>query len=172
MQLVGRVFLGMLALLESKQLLAETSEVKNLGLIMGLFLKLPHDSRAYGVLDGDEKFDKWDDYIAAYAKKFAIPLKGSSNIEEVAAKCNATVKLPVATEAKPDVWTVYTAIKNHQKAYGIGGGARGGAKLGGDHYDITAMSSVERKGSSFEKKDPLGKEEIQALKDGLILDVR
>jgi hypothetical protein len=157
----------MLAFFESKNMLSETSEVKDLGLIMGLFIKLARDVREYNLLESDEKFERFDDYVLAYATKFGITLRGPKDIDELAAECNGTVKLPVATAAKPDVWSVYTAINNFKKAYGGSLGPRSPAKIGGDHYDITAMSSAERKDAAFDKKDPLSKELIQALKNGL-----
>lgn len=89
----------MLALLESKKLLSDTSEVRNLDLVMALFMKIAHDVRDYGVLDGDEKFEKFDDCVLAYANKFGIQLKGPKEIDQLAAECDGTVKLPVATAA-------------------------------------------------------------------------
>jgi hypothetical protein len=71
------------------------------------------------------------------------------DIGELAAQCDGTVKLPVATAAKPDVWSVYTAIINFKKRHGGMVIPRKSSKIGGDHYDITAMSSTERKNAAF-----------------------
>jgi hypothetical protein len=43
--------------------------------------------------------------------------------------------------------------------------------LGGDSLDLTTWSSAERKAHSFEKKDPLGKEIMDAIKKGEVLQV-
>lgn len=43
--------------------------------------------------------------------------------------------------------------------------------IGGDQYDITTWSSAERKKHSFDKKDPLDKKMIKALKQGLVMQL-
>lgn len=150
-------------------MLSDNSEVKDLGLIMGVFIKVANDVREYGVLGGDEKFERFDDYVLAYAKKFGVTLRGPKNLDKLTAECEGTVKLPVATAAKPDVWSVYTAVNNYRKQNGGMSGPRSPAKIGGDHYDVTSMSSAERKQAAFDKKEPLPKEILQALKNGLLI---
>jgi hypothetical protein len=169
-QLVGRIFLSMLAQLESRNLLRDTSEVKDLGFVMGLYMEMAAFYRKhYEYLEGDSDVECFDDYVLAYANKHAVPLVGVTDIAKVAAECDGTVKLPAATAKKPDPWGAAAAIKKHEKAYGYQGGeSRKSIKLGGDHFDIMAMSSVERKEHSFAKKDPLGKDGVEALKKGLV----
>lgn len=43
--------------------------------------------------------------------------------------------------------------------------------IGGDTLDITTWTSEERKRKSFDKKDPLGKAEIDAIKNGLVMSL-
>ena len=163
----------MLASLESKKLLSETSEVKDLGLVMALYMQIARSLRKdLSILQGSKDMSRFDNYVLAYANKHGIPLVGPADVDEIAAACDGTVKLPSATAAKPDPWGAAAAVKKHEKAYAMGGlqtGKRGGkAKLGGDAHDIMGWTSAERKAQSFEKKDPLGKREIDALKSGLI----
>jgi hypothetical protein len=176
-ELVGHIFLAMLALLASKKLLSETSEVKDLGIVMALYMQLPRDLRPYGILEGrDAKGDEpdmghFDDHVLAYANKYGISLRGPEDIDEIAADCDGTAEVRVATAAEPDPWGVYQAIKKHEKKHGTSGGPGGGRKkssIGGDQFDVTAWSSAERKAHSYNKKDPLGKKELLSLKMGML----
>ncbi|KAL2811697.1 hypothetical protein BJX63DRAFT_433208 [Aspergillus granulosus] len=45
------------------------------------------------------------------------------------------------------------------------------AKIGCDDYDITAMTSAECKKHKFNRKDPLGKQELDTIKDGLVMQL-
>lgn len=145
----------MLASLEAKNLLSESSELKDLGLVMALYMQMAGSLRAeISILEDSSKEARFDDYILAYANKHAIPLVGPDDIDDIAAACDGTVKLPAATAKKPDPWGAAAAIKKHAKTHG---------KIGGDKHDIMAMSSFERAAHNFGKKDPLGKKEIEAL---------
>jgi len=168
-QLAGRVFLSMLASLESKKVLSETSEVKDLGLVMALYMQMAKEFRYdLSLLEGSDQSSRFDDYVLGYANKYGIPLVGPADIDDITAQCDGTVKLPVATAAKPDPWGSAAAIKKHEKEHGTSGGRGKKVSIGGDKHDIMAFSSAERKAQSFTKKDPLGKKEIEALKMGLI----
>ncbi|OIW26346.1 hypothetical protein CONLIGDRAFT_469830 [Coniochaeta ligniaria NRRL 30616] len=169
-QLAARVFLSMLASLESKKLLSDTSEVKDLGLVMALYMQMAKQYRTdFSLLEGDDQICHFDNYILTYANKFGIPLVGPADIDDIAAGCDGTVKLPAVTAAKPDPWGSAAAIKKHEKEHGTSAGKGKKASIGGDKHDITAFSSAERKAQSFDKKDILGKEGIEALKKGLVL---
>lgn len=160
----------MLACLESKKHLSETSEIKDLGLVMALYMQMAKSYRDdISLLQGKSQSSRFDDYVLAYANKHAVPLVGPSDIDEIAAACDGTVKLPAATDKKPDPWGSAAAIKKYEKEHGWKGGrASKSIKIGGDKHDIMAMSSAERKAHNFNKKDPLGKREMEALKKGLI----
>lgn len=175
-QLAGRVFLSMLTTLESKKLLSETSEVKDLGLVMALYMQVARQLRKdFGIFEGNDKVSHFDDWVLAYANKYAIPLVGPKNIDAIAAELDGTVKLLAATDAKPDPWGSKAAIKKHEKQYGTSSyspmvaGKGKKACIGGDKHDIMAFSSAERKQMSFTKKDMLGPKQIEALKLGLVL---
>ncbi|KAB5513582.1 hypothetical protein GE09DRAFT_1179704 [Coniochaeta sp. 2T2.1] len=83
-------------------------------------------------------------YILAYARKHDILLVGPADIDEV-----------------------------HEKKYAAKGDGplwRKGKKgtLGGDKYDVMAMTPAERKARHFDGKDPLGPKELEAIKIGLV----
>jgi hypothetical protein len=187
-KLIGRLFLTMLANLKSKKQLSDKSEVKNLGVIMALYLQLAADLRAHDVLeedDDEEDGDKdseddvsveynetsWDSYVLAYAKKYKITLKGPQNLDKLTADCDDEVELPKATK---DPWRWSNAFVEYVRECGIPSFAFRGQKrtdIGGDGLDITTWSSAERKKYSFKNKDPLGKKEIAAIKEGMILQL-
>lgn len=168
----------MLALLGSKKLLAYPSEVMDLGVVMALYMKMAQGLRGgFSLLEGEEE-DKngvnicqFDNYVLAYANKYGIPLQGPDDVDEIAAECDGTVSLPVATAANPDPWGAMAAIQKYEKGHGSTKSRKGRgtkAAIGGDSHDITAFSSAERKAHSYNKKDPLGKQEILSLAMGMI----
>lgn len=139
---------------------------------MAMYMTLASSLQADGALDGDSgdessgagKFqpERFDNAVLSYANKRGVMLCGPDNIEEVTAKADGDVKLP-AKNAK-DPWGWKAALKKYTKD-------RDG-DIGGDHYDITSWTSAERKESSFDKKDPLKKKDIDALKKGLVMTMR
>jgi len=185
--LIGRTFLTMLAGLESQGLLKEDSEIKNIGVVMALYMTLAVQFRQSDVLEVDEdepkskkkqtgkkssfEFDpsRYDDYVVAYANKYAIPLKGEEDIDNLAAACDGTVELPVATPADPDPWGFAAAMVKYERDCGTAPKRGKKAAIGGDSLDITTWSSAERKSHSFDNKDPLGKKELAAIKEGMVL---
>lgn len=170
------MFLAMLATLERHDLLKPDSEVKNLGVIMALFLKLWGSDDSLGELD-DKMLKKskkpfvfdlthFNDYILAYAKKYNIKLLGPSDINDLIEDLEE-VSLPPTSD---DPWGWGPAFKSYVKDYSTS--VRGpSGRIGGDSYDITTWSSAERKRHSFTGKDPLSKKEIDALKKGMVLQL-
>lgn len=169
----------MLARLEAKNLLSDGSEVKNLGLIMGLYIRLAATMRDGSLLEDNGveinkkpaftwKPSRFDDYIHAYANKFGITLRGVDNLDEVTAELE-DVSVIISDEA---AWGWTDSFKSYSKDYARGspmGGSK--AKIGGDQFDITAWSSAERKAHSFNNKDPLTKQDRDALKAGMVLSI-
>ncbi|KAK4116051.1 hypothetical protein N656DRAFT_786541 [Canariomyces notabilis] len=161
----GRMFMSMPATLEREHLLKKDSEIKNLGQIMSLFKDIAIALRNYGILEDSNKealgpvSDKkswiphaYENQIYAYALKYGIELvpvgKGSRATSEL--KGDSDLPVPESnTGGKADP-TSKTPI-------------------GGDLLDITTWSSSERKAKNFNKKDPLGKKELDALKQGMVM---
>lgn len=146
----------MLARLEREKLLQDqSSEIRNLGFIMSLFISLASEMRDASLLsdDGEEAVKKssprfkfnpsdFDAYIVAYANKFGITLRGPDDIDEMVADLDTDAKLPASGE---DPWGWNDALKSYSKNYAtkppVGGGKAG---IGGDSLDITSWSSAQR----------------------------
>ncbi|RAK73190.1 uncharacterized protein BO72DRAFT_480449 [Aspergillus fijiensis CBS 313.89] len=115
-------------------------------------------------------------YLLAYGAKHNITMYGPSNIADIIAEAEEeaeeqNVELPAAAQ---DPWgwaTCFKAYERKNKATAYGAGSRGKAAIGGDSLDITTYSPAERKAQSFNKKDPLTKDMIKALKDGMCLSI-
>ncbi|KAJ5157323.1 uncharacterized protein N7482_008423 [Penicillium canariense] len=153
---VRTMFLAMMANLERHNLLKPDSEIKNIGMVMGLAIRLD----AYA---GDcEGFEDLPKYLYAYAAKHKIVLHDAPEDSNPAEPVPATGKdsLPAPT-AVNDPWGFALELKKLGKEQ----------PLGGDRYDITTLSGPERKRASLNGKDPLGKKAIKALKEGLVMQL-
>ena len=174
------MFLTMLAKLDREGVLNSKSEVKNIGLVIAIFIKLADVWRQCDVLADEEQEERlkstpgktfkfnpaeFDAYVHAYAYQNSIPLQGPADIGDL---IDEFEDVELATVGD-DPWKWATSFKNYKRDFGMSPRAK--AKIGGDTYDITAWTSAERKKHSFNKKDPLGKDEIKALKDGMILQM-
>jgi hypothetical protein len=190
-ELIGRLFMSMLAQLERKKLLSKDSPIISLGLVMALFMKFARGARDYGLLGDSEEEPlgqakdkkKWqphyfDNYILAYARKYDIKLVGPYNIDEIIADADPDVDLPVemSSNSKADPFGFARCLADYIVEFGgstafLAGNKSSRTPIGGDNLDITAWSSAKRKSKAFDKKDPLGKKEIDALKKGLVLSI-
>lgn len=170
----------MLARLEAKKLLDENSAVKNLGLIMALYIKVASSFRASSLLQGDteevctrpSRFtwipDQFDDYINAYAAKFGITLRGLDDIDELTAKLDTEVSLP-ASEVS---WGWSKSFKSYQEDYPSAPHmGPSNSHFGGDNFDITTWSVAERKRYNFDNKDPLAGAILKNIKKGLVMSM-
>jgi hypothetical protein len=150
----------MLATLDREGLLKADSEVKSLGVVMGAFIRLIVNGIRFGIQGGG-----LDKRVLAYAKKHNIELKGLSDIENKLEKPKAEadmLELPASDAKEGDPWGWKQALAQYKKKHGRPG-------IGGDHLDITTWTSAERKKASFDKKDPMNKKMINAIKEGLIM---
>ncbi|KAK4213916.1 hypothetical protein QBC37DRAFT_315491 [Rhypophila decipiens] len=198
-RLLGRLFLRMLTELESKSLLGPDSEVKNLGLMMTVWIDIAEGASHLSLLDesnkeailpkGDKKFwypHRYQDQILAYAAKYKIPLVGMSEAD-VQAKLGAngdddgerSADLPVFKADDPKrTEDAFGFDKDYKSYVSKNQGVTGflsrrrepcKSKIGGDMLDITSWSSAERKKANYKGNDPLGKKELDAIKRGGIL---
>ncbi|KAF6845041.1 hypothetical protein CMUS01_00430 [Colletotrichum musicola] len=172
-KLVGNMFLAMLARLEREGVLKPDSEVKDLGFVMAGFLKVAESFRDCSLLEDEDKVRKSkkrpfvfaparvDSYVAAYAKKHGIKLGGVPKLDELLA------------EHGDDPWGFGAALEEYKK----GGNScdcfvpkhSSKSAIGGDSLDITSWTPAERKKASFNKKDPLPKQILDGIKDGLVV---
>lgn len=187
----------MLAKLEREHLLYKhdtrfnhKTPIKNLSLIMALFMIFPGTARQYGLLENSEK-DKlglekdkrdysphaFDDHIYAYARKYKIELVGPHNITEYIANADGNAELvpmPSSNHAsKSDPFGFARTLTAYKKKCGGITGfmvhKKGKTVIGGDLLDITTWTSAERKRKSNDDTDPLGKEVIDDIKNGMVL---
>jgi hypothetical protein len=180
--------MSMLAIFEREHLLAKDSEIKNLGMIMALFMDIASTLRQFSLLKASKQESlgpakdkkKWyphafDNQILAYARKYDITLLGLGNLDALVSKAKGDGHLPVpeSNTGKADPFGFAKTLKRYKtEQAGITGfvtGKYGKTKIGGDCLDITSWSSAERQRKNFDNKDPLGKKEIDALKQGLVL---
>ncbi|KAI0804956.1 hypothetical protein GGR55DRAFT_308713 [Xylaria sp. FL0064] len=177
MRLAGRMFLAMLAQLDSLGLVGDGTAVHSLGCMMAMYMELASQMREGNILDDDDgkpytsklKFqpDYLEDAILTYANKRGVTLRGPKDIEELMAQAVGDIELPRKDDKDP--WGWKAALKKYTKHQGHSEHHLGAPKVGGDHYDITTWPSSERKAASFDKKDPFSKKERDAIKEGLII---
>ncbi|XXG97885.1 hypothetical protein Hte_004199 [Hypoxylon texense] len=179
-RLVGRMFLNMLAQLDEKDLVGDATEVKSLGTIMAVYLTVASEMRAqFGILEhngkkGTKKFkpECFDDAVLSYANQRGVTLQGPSDIDELTAKLNGDVELP--KKGTKDPWGWKAALTKYTNRFGgitSMMAKRHGSGIGGDAMDLTTWTSAERKAASFDKKDPLGKREMDAIKKGMVIQL-
>lgn len=148
------MFLAMLATLERDGLLKADSEVKNIGAVMGTFIRFVVDVEAYGINWKQHEFK-----IKAYATKHDIQIHGINDPSY--AESSEEVKVPEATAGANDPWGWKRALAKLKKEKG--------EPLGGDSQDITSWTSAERKNSAFDKKDPIPRSAMKHIKEGQIM---
>ncbi|KAK3321798.1 hypothetical protein B0H66DRAFT_514015 [Apodospora peruviana] len=184
-RLIGRTFVSMLARLEREGLLVENSEVENLSQIVTLFLVMAEDMRLMNMLDDDDSagditklrgsggikrtfyFDMndFDGIVLAYTKKYGISLNISDGITEIPDDCScrvANIELPALPimRCNRNPFNLAPAFARYEKACGWGNdNPDKKPKIGGDHLDITTMSSLGRVMQSLTGKDPLSSQE-------------
>ncbi|KAL2847322.1 hypothetical protein BJX68DRAFT_268189 [Aspergillus pseudodeflectus] len=145
---------GLLANLESVDLLKPDSDVRNVHFVIAQYLILASEMREYNLLNEDDSAKvegHFDAYVLAYAKKYQINLQGPSDLDKLVKSIEEAfnegdIELP-APSADPWKWAAA------HKAY------------------VKEHSGAERKKHSFNKKDPLGKKELDAIKNGMIMQL-
>ncbi|KAG9854314.1 hypothetical protein KCU98_g1783, partial [Aureobasidium melanogenum] len=155
------------------------SKYKDLSLVMSLWVRAANDMGP----DVEDPFDDgkggdsdlgdwagfsllWFRYLLALAKEAGIPIKGVTDfddkVDEWTSQIEGKVRLP---PKKADRFGWKTKFQKYTKQYGRGG------KIGGGHFKITKWTRQKRAKHAFDKKDPLGDEEIKALKNGMVLQI-
>ncbi|KAK6536217.1 hypothetical protein TWF281_000460 [Arthrobotrys megalospora] len=110
----------------------------------------------------------FDNQILAYAKKYDITLSGPKDIAGLIRECEGDtdpeeVNLPVPESNNgptADPFGFTKSLKKYKSDHG--------PQIGGEKLDITTFSSRERKDASYDNKDPLGRREINAIKQGMV----
>lgn len=151
------MFLSMLITLEEEGLLGPNTKVKNLGMIMAMFIHLIDEERPYN----GESFDI---FVYAFAIKYKVELIGlhKSHLgmlqDEVLGKEDI---LPEDGSEHP--WVLEDALEDYMELEAAS------MSVGGSDLDITAWTSAERKKHSFNGEDPISDETLAAMEEGGIL---
>ena len=160
MDVIGVMFTTMLAMLDREGLLKPDSEVKSLGVVMAGFIRFVAEviGPDFGIYANG-----LDKTVLAYAKKHNIDLKlfGIDQTLENAEVDAEKLELPASECKNGDPWGWKRTLAQYKKNYG--------PKIGGDKLDITTWTPAERRKAAFDKKDPLTKKMIDAIKDGMIM---
>ncbi|KAL2847475.1 hypothetical protein BJY01DRAFT_246842 [Aspergillus pseudoustus] len=114
--LIARMSLTMLAKFESTSLLKPDSDVKNLHVVMALYLMLASEMREYNSLPSDDSAKvegHFDAYVLAYAKKYQIKLQVPSDLDKLVRDIDEEfdkedIKLPAPSA---DSWKWVALIK-------------------------------------------------------------
>ncbi|KAI6777977.1 uncharacterized protein J7T54_008311 [Emericellopsis cladophorae] len=152
---IARLILTTLSTLESHDQLKEGSDIKNLGWMLALTHAMSGTLREMSVMGPTAptkakafKFnpDNLDLYVCAFAHRHGITIPGVSEDDMAEA---AGMAMPKAGAKDPWGWTRVGALV-----------------AGGDRFDITTMSSAERKKAAFDKKDPIPAKVMGSIKKG------
>lgn len=179
--LIWSLFLDMLATLEGAgQLDPSTTEVKDLGQVMACFIISAQQLRNVHMMEKParnskpESFDAYriEGYIVAYAQRHNITLQMPEPYRTKAAEetAGASPDMLPAPAAK-QYWGFEQRLEEYEDQY-KGAWAKASKQqgiIGGDSLDITSWKPADRKKSADGQKDPLPRQVIKALKDGMIV---
>ena len=193
--LVVRMVLSTFSSLEKRHLLSKNSEVKNVGLVMALYLKLAYTLRQQSAFDPawwppsqteptsaaqgrkvklrDFSPAKFGSYVLTYATRNKVALCGVESLERYTSALDAYITMPKEA-AKDDHWGWFSGFNEYLQLGVLSPAAiktRPRMIIGGDVLDVTTWTSDERKMYSAEKQDPLTDEHISAVCGGAVLDI-
>ncbi|KAK4233088.1 hypothetical protein C8A03DRAFT_39227 [Achaetomium macrosporum] len=160
-RLVSRAFLAMLARLERDHRLGPNSEVRNLGLIMSLFVKVGRDMSETYVLSGLK-----EDTVELRGHDGSTTTHGIT-LPDVTLDLDTTEPLPPQTPDDP--WNTAEAFRKYEKKHGRLRGPLELPMIGGDEYDITTWDAARRKKASLTGHDPFSQRELIALRMGMTM---
>lgn len=174
----------MIARLKAQGPLAEDSEVKNLGLIITLYIRLASDMRSGSLLEKGKKESvdlkkptrftwtpsRFDEYLNVYAIKHDIALRGVEDLHRLTAGFDTDLELPIGGETS---WGWTRVWKPYTKRYATVTPCLGfGRKMvGGNNLDITSWPTGLRKHYHFEEMDPFTQEDMDALEGGMLMQL-
>ncbi|KAI1871409.1 uncharacterized protein JN550_004403 [Neoarthrinium moseri] len=161
-RLIGLSFLATLNEIDKASLLKKDSTIKDLGLVMSLYLQWSNGLGDYGI-DGEENIG-WRKDVVAYAKKARVDLEangcfGIGKVVKLLDEEHDGIE-PLPGAAKADRWGWKKTLTAYTKSYGKRG------KIGGEQFNIMKMSRKERASHAFDKKDPLAQFSEKDLREG------
>lgn len=190
-ELIGRLFLAMLARLAGKGLLGPQSPIRNLGLVMTLFILTAAEAREHAAVLGELKQEplpsselwepqNFERYIVAFSREHRIGLVGLPNVNEVLATIDSSATLPAfacplcSGDREYDAFNYQKALRDYKEMYAglfatLVGQRVSRPTIGGDSLDITTWSSSERASCALDRRDPLSEEQMEAIRKGLVM---
>lgn len=187
------MFLRTLAEFENRGTLGPNTEVRNLGVIMALWMSWASFVREnFGSLQDSEKEalgpkednktwfpHKFDNQIFAYARKYDIKLVGPYNISKIMINSDASADFPVLHTSDPHAdpfgfaenFASYVNEYTGVTAFLSNRAEKSQATIGGDYLDLTSWTTEERRKLHFRGADPLPQEAIDAIKKGFVLQM-
>lgn len=167
--LIGTMFLTMLAKLEHRDLLKPDAEIKNLALIMALYIQVAQQPIPV------DAFHDLDTRVLAYATKHKIAVRDVPGMKRLVDDLQEEadgVELPSFKARRYDPWQWKRSFGDYQDyAEDLPFYALKPNRMGGDGLDITTWSSDRRKQHSLDEKDPLSEDVIDSLKKGLVVQL-
>ncbi|KAK4235821.1 hypothetical protein C8A03DRAFT_46089 [Achaetomium macrosporum] len=154
-RLVGRAFLAMLARLEREHRLGPNSEVRNLGLIMAMFVKVWADMPAV--------------YTRSGAKEETVELRGHDGSTTTYTFNLRGLDEYITGYAERHSITLHGAFQKYEKKHGRLRGRIQLPTIGGDEYDITPWDAARRKNASLTGRDPFSQRQLMALRMGMTI---
>ncbi|KAF2496641.1 hypothetical protein BU16DRAFT_525798 [Lophium mytilinum] len=156
---IGRALLTALNALERADLLKPDSKVKNLPMVLSMFLSIADDLDGVGALENDmlgaDNDRTWLHAVVAYAQAHDIDLKGKGiyGTAEAVYKFDG-MDMEDFKKAGPDRWGFKTVFKTFTAHWAAPSGPKK-KTLGGESFDIIKKSAAYRKKHAFDRKDPL-----------------
>jgi len=158
---IGQAFLTALNALERADLLKPDSKVKNIPMVMSMFLSLADDLDGTGAMELDmlglEIEQTWPQAVVAYAQAHDLNLEGKGiyGSAEIADKFDDMSMEEFKKRRSSDRWGFKRAFKTFSAHWAEQIGRKN--ILGGEFFDIIKQSPAYRKQHAYDGKDPLDK---------------
>lgn len=164
-QLIGIAFIESLHELDRAKLLIPNSTIKDLGLVMSIYLDWGHDFEDYGVEEDDLM---WRKHVLSYVKKAGIDIvqegcAGMTKTLEVYENIYPTIPALEDVEGKLTRWKWRKFYQEYRKYY------HGRRRLGGEEFNVLKMDRRRRAKYAFDEKDPLANFSDKDLEEGRVL---
>ncbi|KAF2501769.1 hypothetical protein BU16DRAFT_207772 [Lophium mytilinum] len=155
MDIIGRALLTSLNALERADLLGPFSKVKNIPMVLSMFLDFADDEEGTTAMqfdmNGDESPQTWPYFVVAYINAHGIDIEGKGlyGIDSIAdGYDDEEVADFEDLEPGPDQWGFNAAFETFATYWGVFSGQS-------NEYDIVAMEPEKRIEYAFDRQDPL-----------------
>lgn len=155
----------------NKSPLIQDRVVRNVGLIMALFIRFASEMRRCDLLRRQQELfensSRFDDYIREFATVHDIRFDRVDGLEPLP----SAVDLSAEDQGGYDSGLFPELANYYANSWGSRPCQYPRLAIGGDRWDITTWSSTERKVRNINGKDPLNQVDIDSLKWGNTMQV-